>query len=160
MAKKSKKTSEVQQIGRFGLVGVLNTVIDLVIYNILAGFFGVGVVLAGIISGTVAMINSFIFNQRFTFRAQHTSNRRIVYFFVLTIFGLYVIRPIITHFLTVTWLAPANLAYKITHGIHLPLSEAFVIRNLALGVAILVVLAYNYVTYKKLVFVDEKSSKK
>ncbi len=165
---------EVKQVGRFGLVGILNTVVDFVILNILvitilpkgsvlftATFFGVtvaitGIVAAGLISGTVAMVNSYIFNMRFTFRKRNIDTKHTVYFFIITIAGLYIIRPIILKLFTDVWVWPSQLAYSITSGLHLPLSRDFDERNLALMAAILVVLVYNYLMYKYFVFVDEK----
>lgn len=153
MSKSKPRTAEAAQIGRFGLVGILNTVIDIVIFNLLTGLHIISnAAVASIFSGTVAMINSFIFNQRYTFRAKHTPPLQIGYFFALTIFGLYVIRPIVISFFTKTWLWPAHTVYRLTHALHLPLSAAFDQRNFALGMAILIVLFYNYVTYKRLVF--------
>jgi len=169
---KAKKGSEVRQVGRFGLVGIANTVLDFVVYNLLLRFLlnpdqiyahlGVsthsvaisGVVLAGIISGTIAMINSFIFNQRYTFRTRHTSGAKIAAFFVITAFGVYVIRPLITSFLTKSWLWPSRTVYTITHALHLPLTARFDTNNLALAVSIFIVLFYNYVMYKKFIFND------
>lgn len=166
---------EVRQVGRFGLVGILNTVVDVVLLNILAvtilpkslvlGTVTIagseititGLVIAGIISGTVAMINSYIFNARFTFRDRHVAKKRIVYFFVITMIGIYIIRPIIIKLFTDIWIWPSQLAYSVTNWLKLPLSQEFDERNLALAAAIGVVLVYNYLMYKKFVFVHEKT---
>ena len=61
-----------QQIGKFAIVGVINTLVDVVILNILVflGFTAAFVILnqqflaANIISVAVAMINSFILNKQ------------------------------------------------------------------------------------------------
>ena len=173
MNKKQDK-SEVKQVGRFGLVGILNTLVDIVILNILAitilpktlivttfTVFGTeivitGIVLAGLISGTVAMINRFVFNMRFTFKKQKIDTRHVVYFFLITMFGIYIIRPIILKLLTDVWVWPSQLAYSITSGIGLPFSQDFDQRNLALAVAILVVLVFNYLMYKFFVFTNNE----
>ena len=174
-SKKEKKGGEIAQVGRFGLVGILNTIVDFVLLNILVitvlpktlhlgsiHLFGsdiiiTGLVVAGLISGTAAMINSFIFNTRFTFRAHNVDTRHAVYFFVITIFGLYFIRPVILKLLTDVWLWPSQITYQITRMLHLPFSQDFDERNLALLVAILVVLVYNYLMYKYIVFTNEKN---
>lgn len=170
MTSKKKQGSEVAQVGRFGLIGILNTVVDFAVLNLLLytilpksvvlgsfGLFGAtyyinGLVISGVIAGTVAMINSFIFNMRFTFRVKEVSRQRIVYFFLITIFGLYVIRPIILNIFTDQWLWPSNTAYSISHGLGLPFSSDFIEANLALAVSIFVVMFYNYIMYKKFVF--------
>lgn len=174
MKKSPPKNKEIAQVGRFGLVGISNTLVDFILLNVLAmtilpkdlevasftilGFNVVitGVIVAGIISGTAAMINSYIFNMRFTFRKKEVNAKHTLYFFLITIFGLYFIRPIILKIFTDTWVWPADVAYYITSTLKLPFSREFDERNLALMVAVLVVLAYNYLMYKKFVFTDEK----
>lgn len=175
--KQVKKNSEIAQIARFGLVGILNTVVDFVVLNVLVitilpksleilnfSIFGksyviTGVVLAGIISGTAAMINSFIFNRSFTFKTRNLSRNKIVLFFVITAFGLYVIRPVILYYFTQVWLWPSQLLYEITASLKLPFSQDFDTRNLALLVAIVIILVYNYLCYKYLIFRDEERKK-
>lgn len=150
------KQKLVGQAGRFGLVGVLNTVVDVVIINLLTQLAGMSLVLAGLISGTIAMINSFIFNQRFTFKVHKLKPVRILYFFAITMFGLYVIRPFILQLFTKQWPMPGEIVYSVTSALHLPLSKSFDVNNFAIAVAIVVVLGYNFVMYKKFVFVEEK----
>ena len=164
---KKEGKREIGQIIRFAIVGVSNFLVDFVIYNSLLRFApDVSAVWAGIISGTAAMINSFIFNKNFTFRAKKLSVFKLILFFVITAFGLYVIRPLIIYFFTSVWLWPSQVAYDITQWIRLPfywfgsnqlqLGQEFVSRNLALLIAIIVVLFYNYLSYKFFVFNDEK----
>lgn len=148
---------ELGQVVRFAIVGVSNFLVDFVIYNLLTIFVAnLSATWAGIISGTAAMINSFIFNKNFTFRAKKLGSFRLVMFFVLTAAGLYVIRPIVIHFFTQTWLWPSQIAYKFTTFLKLPLSQDFDTNNLALLAAIAVVLVYNYLIYKFYIFRDEK----
>lgn len=166
--------NEVAQVGRFLVVGVINTIVDFGLLNILAitilpksatiGNFSLlglaislnGLIIAGIISGTVAMIVSFVLNANFTFRVRHVSGKRTVYFFAITIFGLYMVRPIILKIMTDVWHWPAQFTYTVTRFLHLPLSQSFDERNIALVAAILVVLVYNYLMYKWFVFRDER----
>lgn len=173
-ATKKPDHSEALQVGRFGLVGILNTVVDFVVLNVLAAtilpkslvlgsvtIFGTnytitGLIVAGLISGTIAMINSFIFNMRFTFRARHVDALHATYFFVLTMIGVYIFRPILLKFFTDVWTWPVLTADHISTFLHLPLSQLFVERNVALAVTILMVLVYNYLVYKYIVFTKDK----
>lgn len=151
--KKTAEHAEIKQVGRFGLVGILNTVVDFVVYNGLLFFIpSVPAVWAGIISGTAAMINSFVFNKNFTFKARKLSTHKMVAFFVITAAGLYIIRPMVIYFFTETWLWPSQVLYSITSALQLPFSQEFDTRNLALVAAIAVVLIYNYLLYKYYVF--------
>ena len=147
------------QVGRFGLVGILNTLVDVVLVNILTQLIGLDLVLSGIISGTVAMINSFVFNQRFTFKVHKTTPTKVFYFFAITMFGLYVIRPLILQFFTKQWLTPGEFVYSVTSSLSLPFSRSFDINNFALGMAILVVLVYNFLMYRRFVFTEDKGSR-
>ncbi|MEI6741745.1 MAG: GtrA family protein [bacterium] len=169
-----KKNSEIAQVGRFGLVGILNTLVDFVVLNILVAtilpknmtifsvnIFGntydiTGLILAGILSGTAAMINSFVFNKNFTFKAKKLSTRKLVLFFIITAAGLYLIRPVVLYLFTNLWIWPSQLAYNISSWLHLPFSRDFTDINLALVAAIAVVLVYNYLMYKYFIFDDEK----
>lgn len=170
---KKPEHNEALQVGRFGLVGVLNTVVDFVVLNILAAtilpkslilgsvtIFGTnytitGLIIAGLISGTIAMINSFIFNMRFTFRARKVDALHATYFFVFTMIGVYIFRPILLKFFTDVWTWPVLTADHISTFLHLPLSQLFVERNVALAVTILLVLVYNYLIYKYIVFTKD-----
>jgi putative flippase GtrA len=159
--KKTKKEDgakkELGQVVRFAIVGVSNFLVDFIIYNLLILFItNLSVTWAGIISGTAAMINSFIFNKNFTFRAKKLPTFKLVMFFVLTAGGLYVIRPVVIQFFTQTWLWPSQIAYKVTTFLRLPLTQDFDRNNLALLAAIAVVLIYNYLVYKFYIFRDEK----
>lgn len=155
--KQSGAKKELGQVIRFAIVGVSNFLVDFVIFNLLTYFVAnFSIVWASIISGTAAMINSFIFNKNFTFRTRKLSTFRLVMFFVVTAAGLYAIRPIVIYFMTSIWLWPSQLLYSITTSLKLPFSQDFDTRNLALLVAIAVVLVYNYLIYKFFIFKDEK----
>lgn len=161
--KDNKTKVEAYQVGRFGLVGVLNTIVDIVLQNIFFQFFGLSKIIASLISGTVAMINSFIFNQRFTFRVKKTDTLHVIYFFVITLFGLYIIRPLVILIFTKWWMWPANIAFKLLNTLHIPIPHSAnvssydaVVNYVGLISAILIVLVYNYLMYKKVVFINEK----
>ncbi len=155
--KTSSNKKELGQIVRFAIVGVSNFLVDFIIFNLLLRFApDLSAVWAGIISGTFAMINSFIFNKNFTFKAKNLSFFRLVLFFLITAFGLYAIRPLVIYYFTKVWLWPSQIAYDFTSWLRLPFSQEFDTRNVALVFAIVVVLFYNYLMYKYLVFKNEK----
>jgi putative flippase GtrA len=45
----------IKRLGKFGIVGIFNTLIDFVIYNLLSGVIGLNLIESNIISTTVAM---------------------------------------------------------------------------------------------------------
>lgn len=166
MPKNHHAHSEAAQVGRFGLVGILNTVVDFVVQFLLFKLVGLSSSVAAVLSGTVAMTVSFFFNQRFTFRRQHSSTAKIVLFFVITAFGIWVLRPIIITIFVHYWTWPSHTAYDIVlklkldqlPGVHSLLytgkktAQEVVANELALVMAIIIVLFYNYVAYKRYVF--------
>ncbi|MGY4495739.1 GtrA family protein [Pseudomonas sp. TE3610] len=132
-------------VARFGLAGVVNTLLDALLFNLLtAHWLGVPVIAAAVLSGTVAMINGFVLHQRFTFRVRHTPWRRCVLFAVLTAGSLYLVRP---------WLMAIVLVWGQGHAQWLPSAgQPFVLRNLAWLVAVAVVMLFNYLGYRHWVF--------
>lgn len=76
------------QAVRFGMVGVLNTGVDLGSYWILTRFipyFENAHVLAKAISYTLGVLNSYLWNRSFTFRSQVRSPKRFAIFFLINL---------------------------------------------------------------------------
>lgn len=79
------------QAVRFGMVGVLNTGVDLGSYWLLTRlvpFFGSAPVIAKAVSYVLAVINSYIWNKRFTFRIQKKSPRLFIVFFTINLIAV------------------------------------------------------------------------
>jgi putative flippase GtrA len=80
---------------RFGLVGILNSLVDLVAYAGLT-LLGVATVPANLVSTTAGTVCSFLLNRGFTFRAADGPLRRQVPLFVLVnVVGLWVVHPLV-----------------------------------------------------------------
>lgn len=78
----------VKQIIKFGSVGVLNTIIDLGVLNLLV-YLGMGAVLANSISFALAATNSFFWNKFWTFRDKESSWKgQIIPFILVAAVGL------------------------------------------------------------------------
>src|SRR3990167_8623458 len=143
---KNSALFETKRVGKFGLIGILNTVIDFVVFNIFINF-GVYRIAANLISTTVAMTFSFVANKSWVFRAKQGSVlRQAVLFLLVTAFGLYVIQNLVIYFLAEVWLGPLDLANNIVQALGLRgiFSEQFVINNGAKAVATLFSLIWNY----------------
>ena len=147
---------EILRVGKFGVVGILNTLIDFGIFNALTKFAGFGLIQANIVSTTVAMIFSFVLNKRVVFeKGDGSVARQAIMFFVVTAFGLYVIQNGIIWILTDVWVGPVNLVVNIVRSVHIHiLSDGFYINNSAKAVATVASLIWNYIMYKKIVFKD------
>jgi putative flippase GtrA len=153
VAKGQTKRAEVMRIGRFGLVGLINTLIDFGLYNVLSAPGRLSLVQANLISTTVAMIISFFTNRQLVFR-EHSGSfwRQVVSFYVVTAFGLYVLQTGTIKLLTEVWLGPVNAAVMFAHTAGLSGHDQFVIKNTAKLIGTIVSLAWNYVMYKSVVF--------
>ncbi len=57
----------VRALGRFGTVGVLNTLVDLTAFAILRGWLGLPTLIANTLSYSAGIVNSYIWNRRWTF---------------------------------------------------------------------------------------------
>lgn len=143
-------------LAKFGLIGVLNTIIDFVIFNILTNKrLGWGKIYANLVSTTVAMIFSFTMNRGFVFQA--TSGNvylQGVEFFAVTMFGLYVLQNLAIYFLLHIWTWPVELAWGVVKFLHLNrwLSKDFTEKNAAKAAATLVSLTWNYLMFSFIVF--------
>ena len=120
---------------RFGLIGGINTLIDFSLL-FLGTSLGLNHFVANYIATSVAFVFSFFANRSFTFRSQTKAHRQLIPFLAVTLFGLWVIQPV------VMWL------------VLMPLDNME--PNLALLAAKLVAtgvtLVWNYVLYSRLVF--------
>ena len=146
----------VAQAGKFGLVGLSSTIIDFALLNVGHTVLGLSLIEANLISTTVAMIFSFSLNRKYVFGA-HDGDvwRQGVMFVLVTAFGLYIIQNLIIHALSVTWLGPVHLAIGVVGFIGLGriLSNNVIITNSTKLVATAFSLVWNYIFYKKVVFI-------
>jgi putative flippase GtrA len=122
---------------RFALVGTVNTTIDFGLLFILVAI-GLGKIPSNYIATTAAFVFSFFANRSYTFKSTGNIRRQIALFSGVTLFGLWIIQPII---ITVATDGLDNL--NISNEISLLISKI-----LATGVT----LVWNYVLYSKIVF--------
>jgi putative flippase GtrA len=146
----------VVQAGKFGLVGLASTIIDFALLNIGHNLFGLGLIQANLISTTVAMIFSFSLNRKYVFGANNGSVwRQGISFVLVTAFGLYIIQNLVIHTLSVTWLGPVHVVIGAVGvvGLGRYISDNVIITNTTKLVATAFSLVWNYIFYKKVVFI-------
>lgn len=157
------KVETTKQVGKFAIVGVINTLVDVVILNILVslGFTAVFIILqqefliANVISVAVAIINSFILNKFWTFQANSESlYLQIIKFLVITIIGMFVIHQLVFNLLYYNAPAISGFFIALAHFLKLNsiFSDNFVALNFAKALAICVSLIWNFIGYKFIVF--------
>ena len=143
-------------VAKFGLVGMLNTAGDFVIYNVLTlKRFKLGRIKANLVSTTIAMIFSFFANEHYVFgSAGGNVWLKALGFFAVTAFGIYVLQNLVIQTLTSTWKLIPSLAVRLTHSLSLNrlVSDEFIAKNTVKLVATLVSLTWNFIMYKRFVF--------
>ncbi len=127
-----------QQKLRFAAVGAVNTTIDFGIFSVLV-LTGVPSIVANYPATTIALVFSYFANKRFTFRS---SSPRIIHtmalFFGVTLVGLWIIQPVIIHFLE--------------PGLKEWIGQDYLGSLVAKVCATCTTLCWNYILYKRLVF--------
>jgi putative flippase GtrA len=128
---------------RFVIVGGLNTVIDFgILFTLVA--LGLPAIASNFVSTSVAMVFSFFVNKSYTFKDNKKSTgKHVVYFLVITIFGLWVIQPVIIESVTLL-LQPL-------------LKTGFLVLFIGKGLATVASLTWNYLMYRKFVFVKSNA---
>lgn len=127
-----------KQFRIFIAIGIFNTVLDIALYVTLHDGAGVPIVLANIISTSVALCGSYLLNSRFTFNSKELWNRqRITRFLGITLTGLWILQPLIIIGVITALASTFNE------------SQTSIIAKL---LATAVTTVWNYVWYKRVVF--------
>jgi putative flippase GtrA len=121
---------------RFALVGVVNASVDYGVYSLFRFYFGLPLVVANLLSWTVAVSGSYVMNSKFTFAAESGSRlslRRYAAFVASQVGGLvantgtvlilsYVIPEPLAKFLAigVTFLFNFSLSHFVVFRTHVP----------------------------------------
>ncbi len=137
---------------RFAVVGITGSVIDFGIFNLLSSLIGIPAVLASVISFSVAVVNNFILNRVWTFPDSRNNPliKQLIQFSIVSVIGLGIRTPLFAGMEKI--LIP--LAQKWIPNI---LTPTIVGHNLALAIAILVVMVWNFVVNRYWTFRDVSS---
>lgn len=123
---------------RFIIVGGVNTALDFGILFFLT-FLGLDKIVANYFSTGIALIFSFFANKSFTFKHKEgDAKKQFILFLVITLFGLWVIQPIII------WGSTTLLASYIPNET----INLFVAKLIATVTSLI----WNYVLYSRIVF--------
>lgn len=123
---------------RFGLVGIVNTALDFGILFALT-FLGINSIVANYASTSLSFVFSFFANRKFTFKSNSDNiKKQFTLFVIVTIFGLWVIQPIII------WLfEPFFISLGLAGWISLLIAKL---------IATVASLTWNYILYSRYVF--------
>ena len=135
-----------QQFAKYGLIGVLNTLLDFAVLNLLSYTFhvysGTSLILINVFSFLAANINSYFWNKYWTFQSQNKKVAgELLKFFTVSIIGFLLNSAILWSFTTV--MEPA-----------LGLSPQ-IWENVAKLIATGVYIVWNFIGYKLIVFKEK-----
>jgi putative flippase GtrA len=130
----------------FGLIGVFNTLFDIAVYTVIVEVEH-SIILANIVSTSLALIGSYFLNSRLTFKSKKWTTRSFVLFVIVTLFGLWVLQTVaiylIVHLLHNSMLHSWSLFGRYSHVV-----QQVVPKLLATGIT----LVWNYLWYSKAIF--------
>lgn len=116
----------IEQVLKFGVVGVICFVIDFAIYTILANVIGVNILIAGFFGFTISVIANYLLSMKFVFERRDDMSRtkELILFVGMSVIGLginevllylckevvYANIPVIHSFISDKW---ANIGAKV-----------------------------------------------
>lgn len=134
---------------KFAAVGVINTVIDFAILNLLAHSVGLPRIPSNIVSASVAMVFSFFANRSVVFDSKEADHKRqMLMFVIVTVSSVYLLQNAVIYVLADLWTWPLHTAHD---WLGLLDREVFV-TNSAKLVATGASLVWNFLFYDRLVF--------
>jgi putative flippase GtrA len=136
MSEQPAPKSELRRIIEFGLVGVANTAIDFIVFNLLL-ILGVPATIGSGISFLAANLNGYILNRQWTFGDKKTDK-------VATQYSQYLLAGVVGFLINV---GIVNLGAQYVTGL-----PEWVVLNGSKLVAIILTIAWNYITSRFLIF--------
>jgi putative flippase GtrA len=165
LAKSNRK--EFKRFAKFLVVGTTGFVVDFGMFNLLYKALSFPPVLAQAVSFTLAAINNFTWNRYWTYPDSRSKPilRQFGMFFVLSVIGLLIRTPIFALFSgpmvalveSMQYGLFAGLINFITSTLHITIEQLGL--NLALAIAVLVVLFWNFFSNRFITYSDVKFGK-
>ncbi len=138
----------------FVLVGVFNTLLDLVVYLI---FYEKtkSIIVSNLIATSIAMISSYFLNARLTFKKHKLSLKMFILFILITAFGLWILQ---TGFIILISPIVNDIpsSFFRLFGSHIYLIRAGLSKVLAIAVSFL----WNFIWYDKVIFKNNDDTNK
>lgn len=84
------RAKQLLKLIKFGITGVMNTVVDFLVYTLLVSFFSMGLYVSQVISYSCGMLNSYIINRKWTFSTKNGFfSWELVRFVLLNLFMMF-----------------------------------------------------------------------
>lgn len=130
---------ERRKFFKFGIVGIIGSVVDFGVFNLLASLLKFPSVWSSVISFSLAVINNFVWNRYWTFpETRHIPiARQLTQFAIVSLAGLAIRTPLFA------WLEKLLIPLAERYLPNL-LTPTIIGHNVALALVILVVMLWNY----------------
>lgn len=137
---------------RFSIVGIIGTVVDFGVFNLLARILLLNPIAASVFSFSIAVVNNYFLNRNWTYPDSRSKSfrRQLTEFSVISIIGLGIRTPV---FILLENLLPELFA-SLSLPPHPVFDPVFIGHNTALAIAILIVLFWNYFVNRYWTFSD------
>lgn len=86
----NKYINKYRRLFKFGIVGVLNTLVDFVSFTIL-NTIGINYILCQVVGYSIGTLNSYVFNKNWTFKRVESNKKiheEVIQFIIVNIFSL------------------------------------------------------------------------
>jgi len=143
---------EINRFFKFSVVGIIGAVVDFGSFNLLANVLGVGSIVSSVISFSAAVSSNFLWNRYWTYPDSRSKpvSQQVIQFTFVNLVGLVIRTPIFAFSEAPMILLSENLL-QLARSI-LPesiaslgyLNATVLGRNLALALAVIVVLFWNF----------------
>lgn len=145
---------ERERFLKFAVVGIIGAVVDFGVFNLLTSLTPVPAVIASVCSFTCAVISNFLWNRYWTYPDSRSKNvaRQMVQFGLINLIGLGIRTPLFAWLEKV--LVRAGERY-LPSGFFL--TPKFVGHNVALAIAVLVVMLWNFIANRYWTYNDVSS---
>ena len=170
----AQKSRTAGEVFRFGLVGVVNTVVDYVTFITLTVVFQIPlsrVWMAKYPSSALGMAVSFVLNRRFVFRStERRAEGQAFRFITATVIGIFVIQNLLTQLFASKLQFFGIEAFRVMDAAglsrvritlldrELGITKGFTIKTVAFALGAFVSIFWNFLAYKYWVFRQDESA--
>jgi len=139
---------------KFAVVGAIGAVVDFGAFNLLSSVFSVNKIIASMLSFSAAVISNFIWNRYWTYPDSRSKSivKQLLEFSIINVIGLTIRTPL---FALLSEKLPKYFE-SIIYFKYIPLTPAFWGHNVALAIAVVVVMFWNFFINRHLTYSDVK----
>ena len=147
---------ERERFIKFAVVGFIGAVVDFGAFNLLSKPLHIPIVFASIVSFSAAVTSNFIWNRFWTYPDSRSKSliRQLIQFGIINIIGLFIRTPL---FAFLAERLPVQISL-IKFPISMPVNVQLIGHNLALAIAVVVVMFWNFFINRYWTYSDVKSA--